>query len=189
MMKLLLGRLLPAGVAAGILTSALSPLRPALDAFGAAAIALTGQEPAPVAGGADFGSDLVPGGRVPGLGSGATAAPPPKPRKKLQELANRLRDPNAPKLKEFQAPGGGRAQREPRQVPPVRPAPRLPRATAAIPEDLLHGVCWEPGAPAASCALTSGGVTAPERPDIRPICSAHAPSSDSPSVINVPGCR
>jgi hypothetical protein len=42
MIKLLLGRLLPAGAAAGMFMGALSPLSPALDAFGVAANALAG---------------------------------------------------------------------------------------------------------------------------------------------------
>ncbi|MDQ3266960.1 MAG: hypothetical protein M3Y59_25460 [Myxococcota bacterium] len=118
MIKLLFGRLLPAGAAAVILTSALSPLRPALDAFGAAAIALTGQDPAPVAGGADFGSDLVP--------KRPQQSKPREQKKKLQELASRLRDPNAPQLKEFQAPA--KARSEPRFRPGVRASGTPPRA-------------------------------------------------------------
>lgn len=132
MMKLLFGRLLPAGAAAAILTSALSPLRPALDAFGAAAVALTGQDPAPVEGGADFGAGLVPG-----LPSAPPQAKPQAQRKKLQELANRLRDPNAPKLKEFQAPG--RAQSAPRAAPALRrPVMRSPLRDA-VPENSTLG--------------------------------------------------
>jgi len=124
MIKLLFGRLLPAGAAAAILTSALSPLRPALDAFGAAAIALTGQEPAPVEGGADFGSDLLPQ---------RAQTSPPRPReqkRKLQELASRLRDPNAPQLKEFQAPANARSQ--PRLRPPPRPLTSIPPRAPAM---------------------------------------------------------
>jgi hypothetical protein len=41
-MKLLLGRLLPAGLTIGLLTSAISPIQPALRAFGIAADALAG---------------------------------------------------------------------------------------------------------------------------------------------------
>ncbi len=118
MIKLLFGRLLPAGAAAVILTSALSPLRPALDAFGAAAIALTGQEPAPVEGGADFGNDLIP--------QRPSRSKPREQKKKLQELASRLRDPNAPQLKEFQAPANARS--EPRFRPLERVAGTPPRA-------------------------------------------------------------
>jgi len=43
MMKLVLGRVLPMAVAVGLFTSALSPLRPALAAFGVAADALGGE--------------------------------------------------------------------------------------------------------------------------------------------------
>lgn len=43
MLKLLFGRALPAGVAAWLLTSAVSPLQPALRAFGIAANALGGE--------------------------------------------------------------------------------------------------------------------------------------------------
>ena len=43
MMKLLLGRLLPGGLAVGLLTGALSPIKPALDAFAIAANALGGE--------------------------------------------------------------------------------------------------------------------------------------------------
>ena len=85
-------------------------------------------------GGADFGQDLIPQGGLPGLPT--ARAPQPKPReqrKKLQELANRLRDPNAPKLKDFQAPG--RAQSEPRIAPALRRPgqPHLPRAVLELP--------------------------------------------------------
>ena len=55
MIKLLLGRLLPAGAAVGLFMSALSPLKPALDAFGVAANALSGQSSA---GGATIGEGL-----------------------------------------------------------------------------------------------------------------------------------
>lgn len=118
MIKLLFGRLLPAGVAAAILTSALSPLKPALDAFGAAAVALTGQEPAAVAGGEDFGSNLIPR-------AAQTQPKPQEQKRKLQELASRMRDPNAPKLKDFQAPANARS--EPRSIAPRRPPSHAPR--------------------------------------------------------------
>jgi hypothetical protein len=42
LIKLLLGRLLPAGLTIGLLTSAISPIQPALKAFGIAADALAG---------------------------------------------------------------------------------------------------------------------------------------------------
>ena len=51
MIKLLFGRLLPGALAAGLVTSAISPIAPALDAFAVAANALTGD---PEAGGVDM---------------------------------------------------------------------------------------------------------------------------------------
>jgi hypothetical protein len=51
MMKLLLGRVLPAGLTIGMLTGAISPLQPALDAFRVAANALAGDA---AAGGVDM---------------------------------------------------------------------------------------------------------------------------------------
>jgi hypothetical protein len=49
--KLIFGRLLPGGVAAALVTSAISPIQPALQAFAVAANALTGD---PNAGGVDM---------------------------------------------------------------------------------------------------------------------------------------
>jgi hypothetical protein len=49
--KLILGRVLPAGLAAGLVTSAIAPIEPALQAFAVAANALTGD---PNAGGVDM---------------------------------------------------------------------------------------------------------------------------------------
>lgn len=51
MIKLLLGRVLPGGLAAALVTSAISPIQPALEAFAVAANALTGD---PNAGGVDM---------------------------------------------------------------------------------------------------------------------------------------
>jgi hypothetical protein len=110
MIKLIFGRLLPGAAAAAILTSALSPLRPALDAFQAAAVALTGQTPDAVEGGENFGADLKVPSPIPIPGQPAAErpksnrpAPPPaeNKRQKLQQLAAKLRDPDAPKIKTF----------------------------------------------------------------------------------------
>ncbi|MHB8876328.1 MAG: hypothetical protein ACYC8T_21760 [Myxococcaceae bacterium] len=63
MTKLLLGRLLPMGVAIALFTSALSPLRPALGAFTVAANALAGESNA---GGTTMPEELS----APGVGGG-----------------------------------------------------------------------------------------------------------------------
>lgn len=107
MIRLLLGRFLPAALAVGIFTSALSPLRPALQAFGTAAAALTGadapgptEEPGLPAVPAALG---LPGGHG-GAGRRADVPSASERRKRLLDLAARLKDPDAPKVKAFEAP-------------------------------------------------------------------------------------
>lgn len=66
MIGFLFGRLLPAGAAMALLTSALSPLTPALNAFGVAANALAGESNA---GGQAMPDSLdLPGSGSPGSG-------------------------------------------------------------------------------------------------------------------------
>ncbi len=108
MIRLLLGRFLPAALAVGIFTSALSPLRPALQAFGTAAAALTGADapgPAEEPGLPAVTAALAPPGSLAGAQKrGADVPSASERRKRLLDLAARLKDPNAPKVKEFEAP-------------------------------------------------------------------------------------
>ena len=107
MIRLLLGRFLPAALAVGIFTSALSPLRPALQAFGTAATALTGADapgPTEEPGLPGLPAALTPQGRLGGDKRGADVPYASERRKRLLGLAARLKDPSAPKVKEFEAP-------------------------------------------------------------------------------------
>jgi hypothetical protein len=118
MMKLILGRLVPMALAGGLLTSALSPLKPALQAFGVAADALSGNTDA--GGSPDLGRGLA----VPGMQSAEpVAAPHVDSRRRLEDLAANLNG-NAPKLKTFNAepPRPARTRRRsPRAPLPIRP--------------------------------------------------------------------
>lgn len=111
MMKLLLTRLLPAAAAVGIFTTALSPVKPALAMFGAAADALAGEtsvavdtsglgEPSPHVG------QLAQ--KVAGTGSGAPHAQKQK-RAVLEQLADAHDAPAKPDEEAFGWKAGDRA--------------------------------------------------------------------------------
>ena len=97
MIKLLLGRLLPAAAAGALLTSALSPIKPALHAFAVAAAALAGDTEA---GGAP---DLGQGISIPHADAPSAPAETRGSQSRLLELAGSLRG-DSPKLRTFNAP-------------------------------------------------------------------------------------
>lgn len=83
MIKLLLYRLVPLGVAGAIFSSALSPVRPALDAFSRAAGALAGVTEGPGGSTPDFAAALH------NLGAPARN---PRAKHKLVELAHAVKE-------------------------------------------------------------------------------------------------
>lgn len=109
MIKLLLGRLLPAGAAIALFTSALSPLRPALNAFAISANALAGDTSA--------GGQELPGSiEAPSGGGFFSSLFAPRERKdtarrQIEGLVDSLKEKQAqpvvfPKTKK--AKGGGK---------------------------------------------------------------------------------
>lgn len=141
MIKLLFGRLLPGGLAAALVTSAVSPIQPALEAFAVAANALTGD---PNAGGVDMPTEAdlnVPlPGDVPnpeGLLAklfGKKSPHTDRARKEIAGLAEQMKERSDKRAAENKARMG------PKDPPAAEPKPKpkskpKPKQEAAPPED------------------------------------------------------
>ena len=118
MTKLLLGRVLPMGVAAALFTSALSPLRPALGAFSVAANALAGESNA---GGTAMPDQLS--APMPGQGFFASLFGPKEKGEDAKEQIQGLVDSLKAKS---EAAAAEAAAKQKAKKKPVKPATRGP---------------------------------------------------------------
>lgn len=156
MLKLLFGRLLPGGLAIGLLTGALSPLQPALQAFAVAADALSGDASA---GGVDMPTPEELMGAMPPSDGGAAQARgffaslfAPKDqnnyaRREIAGLAEKMKERSDERAKENIAKMGkkekpakapkakGAAKPGKRAATPTEPPPELPPAAPKEPKE------------------------------------------------------
>jgi hypothetical protein len=146
--KLIFGRLLPGGVAAALVTSAISPIQPALQAFAVAANALTGD---PNAGGVDMPTEAdlnlpLPGDLPNPEGAlaklfGKKTAKTDRASKEIAGLADQMKARAEQRAAENKAKMGPKDPPPPSEKPKrkakAKPAetPKPPEENPAAPED------------------------------------------------------